>query len=817
MPVRKQIGTIYAAVRMNLKGFKESGVSAARTVNKLRTEMKKTSRQARKTSRDLSGMQRTLNSIGNPRFALGPLQAGGVIGAGLGLTYPIRESVDFAASLHDLSAATGLTEKRIQTLLAVLQSQGSASFEQVGSLVVDFNERIGQASDGIESFAEIFRKAGVNIRDEGGAIRDTSDLLTETINNLQTLPRFAASRIAGQLFGTDLSRVILSVQGDIEKLEEAFESSANITAEQAKAASEARRAFQLLSTEIKSEFAAALLEGDNLARRLEERLELIGKAARVAGQSIRFLIDNLEAFALGAITLFLPFGKIAKVFLVLAKISGRLNKALAALGKAVGVLAKYPKSATAGVTALVLAYKRLTREVEEGTFTPDFSVTATARIPNTAEDQEKAFRLSTYQKTIYEQLSELARKRIQEESKLNQVTLSGAEALRAEYAQTIRLLQGQLFILKQIAPESTKQQKALQEQIRAYRKLQTATEIDVLGGLLDEQEVREIEAATKAVQQSAFNLGDNIADAWAEASAGTLAYIDSVKAAQTSGEAAANQFIESISTLEKLRQNTAKLQEQAGAGPTIQEQVALDLAKERESVVARIIDLQQEGSAESRKQVQTLLQYLATLDAAIQGHGSLNQAIQDAVKNYESAAEAARAQQKALETTRAIQQGVSRAIQEVSDGIFDSISGARSLGEAFRDTARQVLRLVSNLLLVRSITTLIGKAFPSLFSVPGKAAGGPVTAGKAYVVGERGPELFIPRESGQIIPNNKASSGGTSVGGVTVVNNFNIQSTDGPGVRAALEAATPSIVSTSVQLAKRSINQDFRRPSPLRA
>jgi TP901 family phage tail tape measure protein len=38
-----------------------------------------------------------------------------------------------------------------------------------------------------------------------------------------------------------------------------------------------------------------------------------------------------------------------------------------------------------------------------------------------------------------------------------------------------------------------------------------------------------------------------------------------------------------------------------------------------------------------------------------------------------------------------------------------------------------------------------------------KALGGPVTAQQAYLVGERGPELFVPDYSGQIIPNNELS------------------------------------------------------------
>ena len=36
----------------------------------------------------------------------------------------------------------------------------------------------------------------------------------------------------------------------------------------------------------------------------------------------------------------------------------------------------------------------------------------------------------------------------------------------------------------------------------------------------------------------------------------------------------------------------------------------------------------------------------------------------------------------------------------------------------------------------------------------GRAAGGPVTGGQQYMVGEQGPELFVPNQSGSIVPNN---------------------------------------------------------------
>lgn len=47
-----------------------------------------------------------------------------------------------------------------------------------------------------------------------------------------------------------------------------------------------------------------------------------------------------------------------------------------------------------------------------------------------------------------------------------------------------------------------------------------------------------------------------------------------------------------------------------------------------------------------------------------------------------------------------------------------------------------------------------------------RASGGPVSAGSPYVVGEVGPELFVPKTAGMIVPNN--ALGGTSV----VINNY---------------------------------------------
>jgi hypothetical protein len=53
---------------------------------------------------------------------------------------------------------------------------------------------------------------------------------------------------------------------------------------------------------------------------------------------------------------------------------------------------------------------------------------------------------------------------------------------------------------------------------------------------------------------------------------------------------------------------------------------------------------------------------------------------------------------------------------------------------------------------------LLGGAVGALFGLPGRATGGPVSPGDAYVVGERGPELFVPTAAGRV----EAGAGGSA-------------------------------------------------------
>ena len=92
------------------------------------------------------------------------------------------------------------------------------------------------------------------------------------------------------------------------------------------------------------------------------------------------------------------------------------------------------------------------------------------------------------------------------------------------------------------------------------------------------------------------------------------------------------------------------------------------------------------------------------------------------------------------------------------------------------------LAIIKGLLAIMGTPTGgFGKFFKSGLEgmLPGKARGGPVFSGQPYMVGERGPELFMPNRSGSIVPNKDLMGGGSM--GSTNINldgEFKIRGTD---------------------------------------
>ncbi len=92
------------------------------------------------------------------------------------------------------------------------------------------------------------------------------------------------------------------------------------------------------------------------------------------------------------------------------------------------------------------------------------------------------------------------------------------------------------------------------------------------------------------------------------------------------------------------------------------------------------------------------------------------------------------------------------AIGKVFDAITAPIRFFIGLVQSAIDIVRTLINLANNLPFVGGFLPRGGAGGPA--RERGRALGGPVTGGQQYMVGERGPELFVPNQSGSIVPNN---------------------------------------------------------------
>ena len=103
----------------------------------------------------------------------------------------------------------------------------------------------------------------------------------------------------------------------------------------------------------------------------------------------------------------------------------------------------------------------------------------------------------------------------------------------------------------------------------------------------------------------------------------------------------------------------------------------------------------------------------------------------------------------AKERMKGLIQGIGGAIESgLVNGIEAAVTGAQSL----QDVLTGVLKDIGKMLISFGIRSLLSGIDIGGIPLVGKAAGGPVAGNTPYMVGERGPELFVPSSNGTIIP-----------------------------------------------------------------
>jgi phage-related minor tail protein len=153
-------------------------------------------------------------------------------------------------------------------------------------------------------------------------------------------------------------------------------------------------------------------------------------------------------------------------------------------------------------------------------------------------------------------------------------------------------------------------------------------------------------------------------------------------------------------------------------------------------------------------------------------------------------------------------------MEEVSSSVWSNISEAidnfvKNGKLSFKDLAKSIIQDLIAIQLKAQTVSLLNSAFKMFgfdFALPARAAGGPVSAGSPYMVGEKGPELFMPSGSGTIIPNNAVGS----MGGTTNVTNNYINAIDTKSFEDRLLGSSMAVWAAN-QYAGKSMPTNFGR------
>jgi phage-related minor tail protein len=140
----------------------------------------------------------------------------------------------------------------------------------------------------------------------------------------------------------------------------------------------------------------------------------------------------------------------------------------------------------------------------------------------------------------------------------------------------------------------------------------------------------------------------------------------------------------------------------------------------------------------------------------------------------------------------------------MTNGMNSAIDNFVETGKfSFSDFASSVIKDILKIQLKAAAANLFATSgLGTIFGVQARANGGPVNASSPYLVGEKGPELFIPASSGSIVPNNKIGSGGTGASNTFITNN--ISAIDSRSV-AQLFAENRQVLFGNVEQARREL------------
>jgi lambda family phage tail tape measure protein len=700
-------------------------------------------------------VDRLKKSIGGLGTTFGTLR--NLIG-GLAIGGLIVNTVRWADAIQDVSDATNIATANILGFSqAVAESGGTA--QDANNAVLRLSETIGNAKEGNKSAIESFAKIGVTLQDLQNLSNE--DIFRKVITGLGSISD-ASRRSAAQvdLLGKGMRGVQLDqVNSRMDTYVERNQSVAGAVKSTADAQERLGQIFEVF----KKELITVLQPISNFIAGINSSGESVQRWSRAiitAGAAIALL---LAAFS--------PWGRaIAAVFVSLSgliRLIGTARGGVLSLGEAFKYL-------VSGAGRLVQALKTLSKL-------------------NLAKTEE--FKRILAMARAFQELGMKAKEAVPKLIAVSAVFLSGAAGYFSKELGNI------YDKFKKIIGISSDARSALDlEKVPQYdqggpqgqRRLSQADR----AGIIQERFKRENEERQIAIasEKEKINLIqqeiNNVRQSGLEHFQNNLLLEDQARIAEklrnlNADIALLNQVMSTEGAMKQLAAQNELIGLYGREYEYKQELLAIDAERQnsidqiKQNLITMGDEVQQSDIARAEREIE-LAQYVADERLKIfQDRVAKEQAIEG------SALEGVKAALAELANSVTPFNVAQESTRTLFDGMMNGLEEFATTGKLkFKDFA---LSLIRDLLLVQiraqatQMFSGIGGFFASLFA--GRAAGGPVTGNTPYVVGEKGPELFVPKSSGTIIPNDKMSGNQSSGGPVTnVYNNYSISAIDSQSV-----------------------------------
>ena len=780
------------------------------------------------TTQAIQNLDKLQSKLDKLNTAFGKLKAAA---AGIALGGFVAQAFQFADAIQDLSDATNISTNAILGFGKAVQASGGDT-EKAQQGLLKFVNTIGEAADGSAKAQQAFGEVGVTLQD----LRTLSeqDLLAKTVQGLAKIDDSGKrSVLQMELFGKALRGV--SAQGVAGMFETATADSAKY-ASAIKAAADAQQNFETIISTLKvevlaalqpiSELAAGMLEAGSKAKAFISAVMDIAVVVATffaVTKAVKLLVYSLELLVAAPALLMRGWQTLTRTWQIFVDQMGRMSKAgevtaatlqglktrfhwvgvaINEIGKGLGVLAAgfvafynmiVPDSVHQKLAGFFSDLKNWVSDSSGAGAGRGGNDAITKQLQERGEQLRKESEAAREVKDAYAQKAKEIKQVSDAYARQNAETLDAInfeKSLVGKSENLVEVLRAQEDVYKKAAQES--------EKLRIAKSL-LKDEEQSLAPVYDEQ----IAKIQKQAEVDAQRIGNAIAG------------LQALKAQEDY-----RKF--QLEEINKQLERQASLSDQLRAANDKLKDVQFEGQQAQRSPFSRQVEQIREDARKAA------LEAGRAFSAAFEDSGDgltperakeLSDGLDQIAQKYKLIADA---QVQNIEASRTFASGWKSAFDEYLDNANNASTRAKDMFQSmtsnmnsaidrfvetgkfsFGDFARSVIQDLIKI----ELKAAASKIFSSVFSGAGSflsgllgfADGGNPPVNKPSIVGENGPELFVPRTAGTVVPNGQFGAGGA------VTNNYitnNISAVDAKSV-AQLFAENRKTLLGTVRMAEK--------------